>query len=201
MTTTNTLASNDPDLRDHLPDLNINLPTPHLNDYPMAQSWTLPTRDGDYTFYGILLGYGSSHHEVHRFHRDTTYQVKGGRACSACRWIETRIFVELASAITEADVVNTSVPSIVRYIAYTQGKTLIPDEFTKCRLFKANKPEDLVDSLVVIKTEQIFLPRASERALFMASKFSEPLKLAHDTLDLDKHFPESHATYSKTHDE
>lgn len=118
------------------------------------------------TVYGHLLGSSSSHTEDHT-HRGE--HAERGQRCSACRWFEVDIFDTSEDADSGYD-----------YLAYTCGRTTVPDEVARPQSVWTNSAESVVTALYVRDSKGKYnLPHASKSALDEAAALDEDIKAAY----------------------
>lgn len=98
-----------------------------------TQVYTLPTADGDYTFTGAKLGFGTSRRGSHINHHPNTFAPRGTR-CSGCRWTDTQIFWSATDQ---------------RYIIHIVGRSIVPGEHDKIRTAWAEDADDVLDGLLI----------------------------------------------------
>jgi hypothetical protein len=112
-----------------------------------------------------VLGYATSHTPEHnlRSHPDTPTLVKGekGYGCSACRWFECEIVYD---------------PQSRTYTANTVGRSVVPGETDRNRVYTSTSAFKLVEMLTVFPREgKPFLPRPSALALAEGASVDEDL--------------------------
>lgn len=98
-----------------------------------TQLYTLATTDGDYTFTGAKLGFGTSRRGSHLNHHPGTHAPRGVR-CSGCRWTDTQIFWSATDQ---------------RYIIHIVGRSIVPGEHDKIRTAWAEAADAVLDGLLI----------------------------------------------------
>jgi hypothetical protein len=128
--------------------------------------WELPVPSDTEIIHGALLGHASSHRVRHSVHRQNRNFAPKGDKCPACRWFEARIF-RLHSHVRAT------------YAVHTLGMTIVPGEFTKCRLALARTGYEVVELLTVRRDDAAFLPAAASRALSQAAGLDDGIETAY----------------------
>lgn len=127
-------------------------------------------QQGEYAFYGVLLGEASSQEKIHT--HDGMYAPRDADRrdkCHGCRWLETRIY--------RADPDGNGTGG-KKFVAHTIGRSRIPGEIDYARLFTTPSAFELVEMLTV-RRKTPFLPLPSARALSQAAALDEDVKEAY----------------------
>lgn len=123
------------------------------------ESFTLHTDTGNHTFTGKVIGASTSEAQHHNHEGpfllpSITRDGTGRRLkCSACRWLETTIYV------TDTD----------KYVVHTIGRTIVPGEQDYPRVTFTESAYEVVELLTVRGHDEPFIPRPSARALAQAA--------------------------------
>lgn len=156
--------------------------SPHNEDVPALSAmksenhWLLEHKAGTLSFTGRLLGYASSHRQLHSHAlRDVAASLTGRlphRRCPACRWQEVRIF--RVDEPTSPDPRHGLAP----YVVHTLGPSVVQGETTFGRVEEALTGHEVIELLTVRMTtrEGPFLPAAAARALSQASGLDEGIR-------------------------
>lgn len=95
--------------------------------------YTLSIGDGEYTFTGAKLGFGTSRRGSHINHHPNTFAPRGTR-CSGCRWTDTTIYWSATDQ---------------RYIIHIVGRSVAPGEHDKVRTAWAEDADAVLDGLLI----------------------------------------------------
>jgi len=131
-----------------------------------VRTFELPVPDDTVSITGKLIGYASSHRDRHNPH--TGDFAARGEKCSACRWFECRIFR-----------VDPRHSRGNNYAVHTQGPSLVPGEFVKCRIAFAQTGYEVIELLTVRQSNSVFLPAASSRAIAQAAGLDRDIETAY----------------------
>lgn len=138
---------------------------PHEGDLGTEDLWNLPDEGSIETLAGTFIGMGSSERDRHEPHQ-SDYAAKGDR-CSACRWVELRLF-----RLRGGD-----------YALHKAGRSIVPGEVTLCRVELLSGPNEVLEAL--IKRDRrpgrraAYLPMASAKLLGQASDRDRRLRVAY----------------------
>lgn len=126
--------------------------------------YTLEGRNEKIEFRGEILGASTS--EGQRHNHDGPYAPSRSREhkCNACRWQETTIY-----ATSDGE-----------YVAYTVGRSILPDEIDYARVVVAATGRELVDQLIVKSAAKPFIPAPAARALAQAADVDDSVADAYD---------------------
>jgi hypothetical protein len=134
---------------------------------------------------GVFLGLGSSQEDQHnldtqperRGHPGREYAAKEGERCSACRWIEIRLFRFIPEESRQSF-----------YIVHTTGQTIVPGESPKYTLHKPTPSADTVGEIltVVNRENKPMLSRPARMVLSCAAKYDESIAEFWDTYVADR---------------
>lgn len=129
----------------------------------MSQRWVVQGYDGTYEFDGYLLGAASSKRSSHRSHEDECTYAPPGVRCSACRWIEIRIFRNYAG----------------EYVLELTGQTIITGEKVRRRVEVTQSPHWVIEVLTQKRdTGECFIPLVAKHALSEAAALDPGVEAA-----------------------
>jgi hypothetical protein len=135
---------------------------------PELRDWTLRSESGpDFTVSGRLLGHSSSRRDRHSHPGPDV--TPAGWKCSACRWIEIRIFR------TDDD----------SYLVHTEGHTVVPGESIRITVSRTDSPYTVIELLTLRGRRtgghvgSAFLPQPSALALAEAAHYDTELRDAY----------------------
>jgi hypothetical protein len=97
------------------------------------QHYTLRTLDGEHSFEGALLGFGTSRRRSHINHHPGSTPPPGTR-CSGCRWTDTKIYWSATDS---------------KYIVHIVGVSIVPGERDKIRVVWAEDADAVLDGLLI----------------------------------------------------
>lgn len=122
------------------------------------ESFTLHTETGDHTFTGKIIGASTSEAQFHNHPGDYLLPAQSGTTgrrlkCSACRWLETKLYT------TDAG----------KYVVHTIGRSVVPGEQDYARVTFTESAYEVVELLTVRGQAEPFIPRPSARALAQAA--------------------------------
>lgn len=170
------------------------VPTTQRRDAPKIRTYELIGRNEEpFEIRGRLLGYASSYRDDHNHQAE--FAVLGTR-CSACRWFEVRIFTVEAEYPCDDDWECTCgaedsakiephtddcgwEPPRAHYLVLTYGRTNVPGELNKRRAEWTDSAFDVLAALVQRRSNEIFLPATSDRALAKAAAWDDGIKEAY----------------------
>jgi len=115
---------------------NVNEPTTTFKRF------TIDTNEGDYTFDGTQLGFGTSRRGSHLHPPYVTTPPPGVR-CSGCRWTETTIYWSSSDS---------------KYIVHIVGRSIVPGEQNRYRTIWADEADDVLDSLLISPPRHVNAP-------------------------------------------
>ena len=119
--------------------------------------------DGDIEFRGRLLGYATSRLNVHKSH-DGHDTAPAGTRCSACRWIEIRIFKKKTG----------------EYVLELTGQTRVSGEKTRHRVEVTASPHWVIEVLTQRPDgRDPFIPRVAKHALSEAAASDPEMESAY----------------------
>lgn len=149
---------------------------------PVADDYTIRGRDDEMIYLrGRLLGFASSHREVHD--HAVTYDAEGRplsfaaprERCSACRWFEVRLF----DVEHELSAGGEPVDRRARYLILTSGMSVVPGEVEMRRASWTDSGYEVVELLTQRRGERPFLPAPSARVLAQASAWNDDIRDAY----------------------
>jgi hypothetical protein len=127
------------------------------------ERWVTRGFDGDVEFQGRLLGSASSQLKVHKSHAGEKVAPAGVR-CSACRWIEIRIFKKKTG----------------EYVLELTGHTIVTGEKTRHRVEVTASPHWVIEVLTQRPDgRDPFIPRVAKHALSEAAASDPEMEFAY----------------------
>lgn len=132
------------------------------------ERFTLHTNNGEQSFTGRIIGASTSETPHHNHPGDymppRTPDAHGRRAkCSACRWLETTIY------LTDTD----------KYVVHTVGRSIVPGEQDYIRVTFTDSAYEAVEVLTVKSAPEPFIPLPSARALAQAADRDDAMQEAY----------------------
>jgi hypothetical protein len=123
------------------------------------ESITLHVDGAEHVFDGTALGAATSESRYHSHPEDflapstPSAAVSRRQKCSACRWLETKIYKTADG----------------RFVAHTVGRSIVPGEQDYVRVTFTPSAYELVEILTVKGQTEPFIPLPSARALAQAA--------------------------------
>lgn len=132
------------------------------------KSFTLHTENGEHSFDGVVLGTATSEAQYHNHDSDyltAAAPPKEGRRqkCSACRWLETTIYLKAGG----------------QYVVHTNGRSIVPGERDYVRVTFTDSAYEVVEILTVKGQTDPFIPAPSARALAQAADKDDDIQEAY----------------------
>jgi hypothetical protein len=116
----------------------------------------------------------ASSREIEHSHSPDRKAQRGER-CSACRWLEVRIYIANDESSGTA------------YVLETVGRSLVDGEHDRFRTRRFRDPWLVIAKLAKRHDDTTFLPLVAQRALSEAAEYDGRLAELLDTLELDSH--------------
>lgn len=127
------------------------------------ESFTLHTETGDHTFTGKIMGASTSEASYHNHAGDflAPGRTPDGRRtkCSACRWLETKLYV------TDTD----------KFVVHTVGRSIVPGETDYARVTFTPSAYEVVEILTIKSGKEPYIPVPSARALAQAAQLDDDI--------------------------
>jgi hypothetical protein len=122
-------------------------------------------REVEHEFEGRLLAESTSQHSEHStlIHAPGEFAPQRTR-CSACRWLEVRIYANEDSG----------------WVVQTVGRSIVPGEEDRHRVHFCSTPRQTIAALTHTRGDNVFLPNVAKRALDLAADLDHRLEVAVD---------------------
>lgn len=159
-----------------------------MREQTYSQDWVLRDYDFDrhlmkmVSFRGRKIGAASSRATDHDHEPGRT--ARRGERCSACRWLEVRIYVDEDARVKRA---RESGNTQGGYVLETIGRSEVDGEHNRYRTRMFHDPFLVVAKLTKRVDDSTFLPIVAQEALEEAAERDEPLGELLQTLSYGPH--------------